>query len=326
MASVPKKTIAIIGATGNQGSSVAKTFLSLPAWNVRCVTRNPSSTKALSLQKLGASIVQADLSDISSLVSVFTGVHAIFLNTDFWATYRSALSTPSLASKASQLALEAEVSCGKNAVNAAAQIQGLERFIYSALPPAKKHSQGQIAAMHWDAKAAICDYIASNSSLAGKASYIYLGGYNTNAFLSPRLNDASGVYEFVLPMSRSTRMPIIDPRVSCGLFVRALIEDENPGTRLLAYDCDSYLSMEELTSLWSRVTGKEAKYVQVSREFMHEKLGVPEEILDGPEFIEKYGYASCVEGIIEPRELSREVKTKSFEQWLSERDSEENLG
>ncbi|KAK9490812.1 hypothetical protein V1508DRAFT_423820 [Lipomyces doorenjongii] len=41
-----KKTIVVIGATGVQGSSVARTFLSLDHWHVRAVTRNPSSAAA----------------------------------------------------------------------------------------------------------------------------------------------------------------------------------------------------------------------------------------------------------------------------------------
>ncbi|KAE8386311.1 hypothetical protein BDV23DRAFT_175563 [Aspergillus alliaceus] len=52
------KTITIVGATGNQGLSVAKTFLSLPDWHVRCITRNPSSPDAQTLAFLGASVVQ----------------------------------------------------------------------------------------------------------------------------------------------------------------------------------------------------------------------------------------------------------------------------
>jgi len=78
-----KKTIVVIGATGNQGSSVARTFLALPDWHVRCVTRNPCSAAAKDLVLLGASVVRADLSDIDSLRSAFDGAHSIFLNTDF---------------------------------------------------------------------------------------------------------------------------------------------------------------------------------------------------------------------------------------------------
>lgn len=68
-------------------------------------------------------------------------------------------------------------------------------------------------------------------------------------------------------------MPIIDAAESTGLFVRALVEDEEAGKRLLAYD--SYLTIAE-------VVGKEAAFVEVSIELMHERFGIPVEVLDEP--------------------------------------------
>lgn len=87
----PSKIIAIVGATGNQGSSVAKVFLNLPGWNVRCVTRQPNSDKANALGALGADLVHADLKDIESLSRAFQGVNAIFVNTSFLEITQTAL-------------------------------------------------------------------------------------------------------------------------------------------------------------------------------------------------------------------------------------------
>src|SRR5207248_8273098 len=84
MTTSEKKTIVVIGATGNQGSSVARTFLSLPHWHVRCLTRNPSSAAAQTLSGLGAELVQGDLSDPASLTRAFASANTIFANTDFW--------------------------------------------------------------------------------------------------------------------------------------------------------------------------------------------------------------------------------------------------
>ena len=49
MPSPDKKIIVLVGATGRQGGSVARTFLSATQssyWRVRCLTRNPSSEAA----------------------------------------------------------------------------------------------------------------------------------------------------------------------------------------------------------------------------------------------------------------------------------------
>ena len=78
-----KKITVVVGATGNQGSSVAHTFLDSPQWHVRCVTRNPSSSASQALKDLGAEVVQGNLSDLSSLALAFKDANAIFVNTDF---------------------------------------------------------------------------------------------------------------------------------------------------------------------------------------------------------------------------------------------------
>jgi NAD(P)-dependent dehydrogenase (short-subunit alcohol dehydrogenase family) len=119
------KIIVVVGATGNQGSSVAHTFLKLPGWHVRCVSRNPSSPASQALASLGAEVVRADLSDASSLSTAFSNANAIFLNTDFWETYRSP-ATATLAKEKgttdSEIAFEVEVSNGTNAAHAAAAV------------------------------------------------------------------------------------------------------------------------------------------------------------------------------------------------------------
>lgn len=73
----PKKTIVVVGATGNQGSSVVHTFLVLPEWCVRCLTRKPSSSPAQALSALGAEIIEGDLTDPFSVERAFDSCQAI---------------------------------------------------------------------------------------------------------------------------------------------------------------------------------------------------------------------------------------------------------
>jgi uncharacterized protein YbjT (DUF2867 family) len=134
MATDTKKIVAVVGATGTQGSSVARTFLNLPNWSVRCLTRDPTSDKATELSDLGAEIVKADLEDKESLRQAFNGVHAIFLNTDFWHPYRKALAAGVDGLTTAKQGYDVEVSHGKNAADVAATIPTLERFVYSAVP------------------------------------------------------------------------------------------------------------------------------------------------------------------------------------------------
>lgn len=113
-------------------------------------------------------------------------------------------------------------------------------------------------------------------------------------------------------------MPIIDPVTSTGPFVRALVEDEEKGTKLLAYDC--YMTISEIVDTWSEATRKEGVFVEVSAERMNKEFGIPIEVLDAPGFIEEFGFMGGVEGWIEPGELKRKVETRGFGEWLREKD------
>jgi uncharacterized protein YbjT (DUF2867 family) len=64
-----KPIIAVVGATGAQGGSVARSLLADPSgrFAVRAITRNPKSDAAQQLARLGAEIVQADIDDQESL-------------------------------------------------------------------------------------------------------------------------------------------------------------------------------------------------------------------------------------------------------------------
>ncbi|KAJ5097686.1 hypothetical protein N7456_008407 [Penicillium angulare] len=309
-----KKTIAVVGATGTQGSSVARAFLSHAGWNVRCLTRSASSDKAQSLAREGAELVEADLSDPQSLRRAFAGVHAIFLNTDYWEPYRQAVVSGKDAETSGKIGYDTETSFGKNAIDAALEVPTLERFVYSALGPMKAASGGKYPySYHWETKAHLVDYI-QNTELSKRTSYIYVGAYLTNQFMYPKASKSTGEYALVLPASNRTRFPVIDTSRSTGLFVKALIEEEAPGTKLLAYD--EYLSSEEIINTWSKVTKKEARFIQMGMQEMQEKYGVPIEVLGGPAFLNEFDYCAGISDVIEPAQLKSRVNVKSFEESL----------
>jgi hypothetical protein len=320
-----KKVIAVVGATGTQGSSVVHTFLNLPNWHVRALTRSPTSAKAQALAVKGAEVIQAELSDPDSLARAFKDAHAIFLNTDFWEPFRAALGSGKDSATACKIGYDTEVSYGKNAISAAAQVPTLERFIYSALGPMNRASGGKYPnSHHWETKAFLVDYIKDQEELAAKSSFIYIGAYLHNQFLYPKPQKDSGAYAMVLPARKQMRMPIIDTAVSTGPFVRALVEDEAPRTSLLAYD--EYLTIEQVIEAWSKVTGKQAAFVQMGLQELHAMSGVPLEVLYGPAFIDEFGYCGGVDGVIEPAQLKAMVNVKTFEESLRGMDMDFLLG
>jgi uncharacterized protein YbjT (DUF2867 family) len=143
------KLIVIIGITGNQGSSVASTFLADLTWRIRGLTRDPSSPASQALSARGVEMVLADLHDPSSLRTVFHGANLIFSVTDFWTPYFNPTNIARAKEQGKttgQYAYELELDQGKNIADAVArEVDGLDDigFVASTLCSARTLSKGK---------------------------------------------------------------------------------------------------------------------------------------------------------------------------------------
>ncbi|USX53050.1 NmrA/HSCARG family protein [Lentzea sp. HUAS12] len=79
-----KKIIAVVGATGAQGGSVARALLTDGEFAVRALARDPESGAARELAELGAEVVAADLYDVDSLRKAFSGAYGAYLVTPYF--------------------------------------------------------------------------------------------------------------------------------------------------------------------------------------------------------------------------------------------------
>ncbi len=81
-----KKIIAVVGATGAQGSGLVRAIMSdvNSYFTARALTRNVNSDKAKELAALGAEVVTADVDDIETLKQAFNGAYGAFCVTFFW--------------------------------------------------------------------------------------------------------------------------------------------------------------------------------------------------------------------------------------------------
>ncbi len=113
-----KKTIAVVGATGAQGSGLCRAILNDRdgGYGVRALTRNTESAKAQELANMGAEVVRADVDDVESLEKAFQGAHGAFCVTFFWDHFSP----------------EKEVAEAKN-MAVAAKRAGVEHVIWSTL-------------------------------------------------------------------------------------------------------------------------------------------------------------------------------------------------
>ena len=189
-----KKLIVVVGATGNQGGSVARRFLQDPRYAVRGLTRNTSSPASQALAALGAEMVAADLDDCQSLDAAFAGANIIFSVTNYWEPffrpdYRE--TAKGLGVTCRRYAYDVEYSQGKNIADAAAKVVDTldnNGFLVSTLSHARKCSGGKFTDLyHFDSKADIFpDYVREeHPALAAKMSCVQTGFFMTSHAILP---------------------------------------------------------------------------------------------------------------------------------------------
>ncbi|KAJ0114798.1 hypothetical protein J7T55_004539 [Diaporthe amygdali] len=323
------KLIVVVGVTGIQGGSVARTFHQLPEWHVRGITRNPSGEPAQALAAEGIEIVQGDLDNEQSLVRAFDGAAAIFSNTDFFTHLFHAMDPANLPAgrTANQYAYDREVEQGMNIAAAAADpavLKTLERFVMSNLSNASKWSGGKYTTVyHFDSKAEMIRLTRERQpEVAARMSTLQMGHYVTNwkafAGLAPQ-KQADGSFVMSRATSPDFRMPHVVAHRDTGPFVKALV-DLPPGKDLLAVS--EWMTFPEWMEVWGRVLGVKARYQQISQEEMFKSVptALAEEIRDGFDYIEEFGFDGGDPDVLRPEQLDFKIPLTSMEEYIKSED------
>lgn len=183
------RLIVIVGITGNQGSSVARTFLEDSAWRIRGLTRDTRSSASQALSAQGVEMVQANLHDPESLKGVFKGANLVFSVTDFWKPFfdpNNVAQAEAQGKSIGRYAYELEYEQGKNIVDAVArEVRSLDHvgLIASTLCSARESSKGEYQELwHFDSKADVFPkYLKEHyPELAKKTSYLHTGYFFTS--------------------------------------------------------------------------------------------------------------------------------------------------
>jgi hypothetical protein len=187
------KLICVIGATGNQGGSVARRFRKA-GFHVRGLTRDTSSPAAQKLATDGIEVTKSDLDDLESLKHALKDANVIFSVTNYWEPFFR----PDCRQNASELgisparyAYDVEYQQGKNIADAAAATcDSLDSngFLVSTLSHAAKSSQGKFTKLyHFDSKADIFPFYVREKypDLAAKMSCIQTGYFYTSFNILP---------------------------------------------------------------------------------------------------------------------------------------------
>jgi uncharacterized protein YbjT (DUF2867 family) len=116
-----KNTILVSGATGQQGGAVARELLTR-GYPIRALTRNPESSSAGELAKLGAELIQGDLDDAASLGKAVAGAWGVFAVQNTW-----------------EAGVENEEVQGKRIAEIAKK-QNVQHFVYSSVGSAHRNT------------------------------------------------------------------------------------------------------------------------------------------------------------------------------------------
>ncbi|TGO31385.1 hypothetical protein BHYA_1336g00010 [Botrytis hyacinthi] len=273
------KTLAVFGATGQQGSSIIHHVLNDASlsqqYTIRGISHNTTSPASQRLAEK-VSLIYGDVSDPHSLRTALTNVHTVFMMTlpDF-----------------SPNAVEIEYHNGKTIVNIAIEM-GVQYIIFSTLPHISAVSQGKYTHVTaFDAKAKIEQYIRSR---AIKSSFISLGSFMQNFhaqdFLAPR---EAAHASWILSRHVSSKMPfpLLDAVADAGKFVAAILAepDRYQGNTFCA--AAKIYTMEEIVAALSKSSGRNIVYEQVSEDTFKSGLSFAAEMFaEYFSFCEEFGY------------------------------------
>lgn len=142
---MPERVL-VTGATGKQGGATVNALLAKQGFEVFALTRNPSSSAAVALEKKGAKVLTGDFSDKASIEAALRASKAtqVFLVTDFW-----------IAAKCKP---EVEVLHGTNVIDAVKAVNDSIFVVFSSVGDADKTGP---QVQHFCSKAQIEKHLAA---------------------------------------------------------------------------------------------------------------------------------------------------------------------
>jgi uncharacterized protein YbjT (DUF2867 family) len=175
-----RKTIAVVGATGQQGGGVVRALQADSRFRVRALTRDPDKHRDLAEE-----VIAADLDRPESLQAAFDGAYGVFLVTNFWEEGTDELKQATAALRAAKDA-------------------GVKHFVWSTLPDVEAISGGKLNVPHFTGKAKI-DRIVKETGFAHHTFVIAPFFYQNlvGALASQKQED--GTLGWALPLDPTVR-------------------------------------------------------------------------------------------------------------------------
>ena len=276
MAKNSERIILVTGATGRQGGAVYR-HLQKKGFSLRALVRDPSSDQARQLKGHGEKVLQGSLDDPESLMRAMDGVYGVFSVQPHSAN---------------------EIQQGV-AVIEAAKRQGVTHFVYSSVGAADEET----GIPHFESKIKVEERLLSSGL---KYTIVRPVFFMENWHRGFGASIRNGQLQQPLSPATNLQMVAVD---DIGAF--AALAFEHPGkwknkTFSLAGD---ELSMQQIADAFSRLTGQDVKYVQVSWDQFEKNMG--RELTVMYHWFEERGFHFDIE------QTRREYPlTHSFDRWL----------
>ncbi len=261
-----RKIIAVVGATGAQGSGLVQSILSEPGgpFAVRAITRDSNSQAARALAAAGAEVVAADIDDAASVRRAFAGAHGAYCVTFFWA----------------HMSPERELAEARTMAEAARDC-GLRHVIWSTLEDSRRFVplddarmptlMGRYKVPHFDAKGEADQYFRE---CGVPTTFLLTSFYYDNLIsfgMGPKRGD-DGKLVFAMPLGGS-RFPSI-AAADIGRCAHAVFKREGEFAGRMVGIAGSHLTGAEMAAALARAYREEVRYEAVPFD-VYRGLGFP---------------------------------------------------
>ncbi|GAA92479.1 cinnamoyl-CoA reductase [Aspergillus luchuensis IFO 4308] len=330
------RTIAVLGATGNQGSGVVRALLQKsphhPAsFTVRAVTRDPSSPQAERLRAIypeeevsgRLQLVPGDVYDVTSLERAFDGVWGVFAVTN------NRLPGQMIETEED---LEHELVAGRNIV-AAAKVSGVRHFVISSLPNLADASKGQFQKVfHFDHKFQIeqlakSELTAVTALRPGLLDVPREGLFYTNVqWVQYCRRNENGIVRFCPPVPGNKTADWTDPSYDIGIYAAGTLDPIPQSTLVISYVVSSKMRFADLPAIFSTVRYQSAIFDPISLDDWGATVartvgkGYEEDIRQMMEWIAVAPDEKICYGTMTPQEdcsgADLGVRASTFEEWL----------
>jgi uncharacterized protein YbjT (DUF2867 family) len=274
------KLILVTGATGQQGGAALRS-LRERSFPVRALTRDPNQPKARALIGPGIEVARGDMEDQASLTRAMDGVHGVY-----------SVQNPR------EAGVEGEIRQGTGVVDAAKRSR-ITHFVYSSVAAADRRT----GIPHFDSKFRIEEHLRG----AGMRYTILRPVFFMENWLGMRQAIENG--SFTLPLNPATRLQMIAVEDIGGMAAMAF---ERPGKwQDRAFDiAGDELSIADLAGVFSRVGGREVRYVQTPWDEFESQAGKEMAIMF--RWFQDVGYHVDISAV-----RQEYPKLTTFDRWLN---------